>query len=68
MSQEKYAEAGRVLKRSLTIEEKALGTSHPDVVSSLGLLAQVFRCMGSKKKPPNWRNVHRGLDPNQAIR
>ena len=45
-SQGKYADAEGLYKRALTIQEKALGTSHPDVAQALGSLAVVYELQG----------------------
>ncbi|CAN0591431.1 unnamed protein product, partial [Laminaria digitata] len=41
-AQGNYAEAGPLYKRSLAIDEKALGPDHPFVAISLNGLAELF--------------------------
>ncbi|CAN0579826.1 unnamed protein product, partial [Laminaria digitata] len=42
-AQGNYAEAGPLYKRSLAIDEKALGPEHPSVARSLNGMAELFR-------------------------
>ena len=44
------AEAHRLYKRSLAINEKALGPDHPDVATSLEIMAVVYRRTGREKE------------------
>jgi tetratricopeptide (TPR) repeat protein len=41
-AQGRYAEAERLLKRSLAIDEKALGPDHPDVATAMSNLATLY--------------------------
>ncbi len=45
--QGKYREAIPIAQRALAIREKALGTEHPDVASSLNNLAELYRAQGN---------------------
>ncbi|CAN0560503.1 unnamed protein product, partial [Laminaria digitata] len=46
-AQGNYAEALPLYKRSLAIDEKALGPEHPSVAISLNGLAGLFRTQGN---------------------
>ncbi len=46
MTQGQYAEAEPLYKRSLAIQEKALGPDHPDVATTLNNLAEIYRNQG----------------------
>ncbi|CAN0535323.1 unnamed protein product, partial [Laminaria digitata] len=46
-AQGNYAEAGPLYKRSLAIDEKALGPEHPNVATSLNNLAGLFETQGN---------------------
>ena len=48
--QGRYAEAEPLYKRSLAIDEKALGPDHPDVASSLNNLAELYRRPGPLRR------------------
>ncbi|MCH8805465.1 MAG: tetratricopeptide repeat protein, partial [Planctomycetes bacterium] len=45
-TQGKYDQAEPLFKRSLAINEKALGPEHPDVAASLNNLAELYRVQG----------------------
>jgi hypothetical protein len=42
----RYADAEPLYKRSLAINERALGPDHPDVALSLNNLAQLYQAQG----------------------
>src|SRR5260370_773531 len=44
--QDRYADAEPLFKRALAIREKALGTNHPLVATSLNNLAELYRAQG----------------------
>jgi tetratricopeptide (TPR) repeat protein len=46
LTKQKYAEAESMFKRALAIREKAFWTDHPDVLQSLGNLAEVYNAQG----------------------
>ncbi|CAN0519075.1 unnamed protein product, partial [Laminaria digitata] len=46
-AQGNYAEAGPLYKRSLAIDEKALGPEHPSVATSLHNLAGLLKTQGN---------------------
>ena len=47
VAQGRYAEAEPLYKRSLAIQEKALGPDHPDVGTSLNNLAGLYTALHS---------------------
>ena len=53
-AQGRYAEAEPLYRRSLAIEEKALGPDHPDLAISLHNIAGLYRAQGryAEAEPP----------------
>jgi tetratricopeptide (TPR) repeat protein len=64
-----YAEAEKLFKRSLAIREKALGPNHPDVATSLDIMASIYAIWGdyAKAEPLYKRSLairEKALGPN----
>ena len=49
-NQGRYKEAEPLYRRSLAIEEKAVGRDHPSVASTLNNLAELYRALGRYKE------------------
>jgi tetratricopeptide (TPR) repeat protein len=74
IAQGNYADAEQLLKRSLSIQEKALGPDHPDEAPTLNFLAELYRTQGRyaeaeplyKRSLTSWENALGPNDPNVA--
>ena len=65
-AQGQYAQAEPLFKRSLAIQEKALGPDHPDVATSLNNLAGLYDAKASTRRPS--RSTTLAGDPGEGPR